>query len=289
MRAKVEEIVGVSTSSPGGPAPFTPRAKKVLELALREALQRNHSYIGTEHILLGLVQEGHGVAVTVLTESRGGSRPGAPGRRQPMTSGPEAPTVRPFEQPTGTMSPTWPPGEPSCPRCGANLSQSARFRAMDVPADTGSADPISVYVVYCLSCGTTLHMLQARRPELGTRWEMAGGSAQYFGYDVDRRYLPVLLPFLLRPSRDGVTLTDDGLFVATFGLVKVTTPRTNVTGAHITEDYRWWTAVGIRMSMADDGLTFGTNNRRGVCVHFDEKVRSSLRRQRPFGADGDRG
>jgi hypothetical protein len=87
---------------------------------------------------------------------------------------------------------------------------------------------------------------------------------QHFGYDVDRRYLPVLLPFLLRPSRDGVTLTDDELFVATFGLVKVTTPRANVSGAHITEHYRWWTACGIRMSSADDGLTFGTNNRRGA-------------------------
>jgi hypothetical protein len=51
-----------------------------------------------------------------------------------------------------------------------------------------------------------------------------------------------------------------------------------VTGAHITEDYRWWKAVGIRMSRADDGLTFGTNPRRGVCIHFGEKVRSSLRR-----------
>jgi hypothetical protein len=103
------------------------------------------------------------------------------------------------------------------------------------------------------------------------------GASQFFRYAVDRRYLPVLLPFLLRPSRDGVTLTADGLFVATFGVVKITTPRVNVTGAHITEDYRWWTAFGIRMSMTDDGLTFGTNNRRGVCVHFGEKVRSPLR------------
>ncbi len=101
---------------------------------------------------------------------------------------------------------------------------------------------------------------------------------QHFGYAIDRRYLPVLLPFLLRPSRDGVTLTDDGLFRATFGLVKITTPRTNVAGAHITRDYRWWTAVGVRMSFADDGLTFGTNRACGVCVHFTEKVRSSFGR-----------
>jgi hypothetical protein len=107
---------------------------------------------------------------------------------------------------------------------------------------------------------------------------VADGASQFFRYAIDRRYLPVLLPFLLRPSRDGVTLTDDGFFVATFGLVKIKTPRANVTGAHVTEDYRWWTAVGVRMSMADDGLTFGTNSKRGVCVHFGDKVRSPLRR-----------
>ena len=107
---------------------------------------------------------------------------------------------------------------------------------------------------------------------------MADGVSQHFGYAVDRRYLPVLVPFLLRPGRDGVTLTADGLFVATFGFVRMSTPRANVRDAHITENYRWWTACGVRMSMADDGLTFGTNNRRGVCVHFNEKVRSSFRR-----------
>ena len=100
---------------------------------------------------------------------------------------------------------------------------------------------------------------------------------RHFRYAIDKRYLPVLLPFLLRPSRDGVILTDDD-FVATFGLVKITTPRTNVTGAHITRHYRWWTACGVRMSCADDGLTFGTNRDAGVCVHFAEKVRSPLRR-----------
>ncbi len=105
---------------------------------------------------------------------------------------------------------------------------------------------------------------------------MAGGRSQHFGYAVDRRYLPVLLPFLLRPWRDGVTLTADGLFVATFGVVRLTTPLANVDGAHVTGSYRWWTACGVRMSFVDDGLTFGTNSRRGVCVHFSEKVRSSL-------------
>ena len=66
VRAQVEEIIGHGTSTPTGHIPFTPRAKKVLELSLREALQMNHSYIGTEHILLGLIREGEGVAAQVL-------------------------------------------------------------------------------------------------------------------------------------------------------------------------------------------------------------------------------
>jgi ATP-dependent Clp protease ATP-binding subunit ClpC len=63
---EVEEIIGEGEKAPGGHIPFTPRAKKVLELALREALQLSHNYIGTEHILLGLVREGEGVAAQVL-------------------------------------------------------------------------------------------------------------------------------------------------------------------------------------------------------------------------------
>ncbi|HEV2426838.1 MAG TPA: ATP-dependent Clp protease ATP-binding subunit, partial [Acidimicrobiales bacterium] len=68
VREKVEEAIGANTNpSPGSP-PFTPRAKKVLELSLREALQLGHSYIGTEHMLLGLVREGEGVAAQVLSD-----------------------------------------------------------------------------------------------------------------------------------------------------------------------------------------------------------------------------
>jgi len=99
-----------------------------------------------------------------------------------------------------------------------------------------------------------------------------------FGYAIDKRYLPVLLPFLLRPKKDGVTVTDEGSLVATFGLFRVTTLLTNITGAHVTKNYRWWTAFGVRASRADDGLTFGTNHDGGVCIHFAEKVPSALRR-----------
>jgi ATP-dependent Clp protease ATP-binding subunit ClpC len=68
VRAKVEAMIGRGKASPGGHIPFTPRAKKVLELSLREALQLKHNYIGTEHILLGLLREGEGVGAQVLAE-----------------------------------------------------------------------------------------------------------------------------------------------------------------------------------------------------------------------------
>ena len=66
VRQQVEEIIGRRQAMPTGHIPFTPRAKKVLELSLREALQLGHNYIGTEHILLGLIREGEGIAAQVL-------------------------------------------------------------------------------------------------------------------------------------------------------------------------------------------------------------------------------
>ena len=68
VRAQVEEIIGQGQQAPSGHIPFTPRAKKVLELSLRESLQLGHNYIGTEHILLGLIREGDGVAAQVLVK-----------------------------------------------------------------------------------------------------------------------------------------------------------------------------------------------------------------------------
>jgi hypothetical protein len=67
-RQRVEEIIGHGGPAPSGHIPFTPRAKKVLELALREALQMGHNYIGTEHILLGLIREAQGVGAQVLVQ-----------------------------------------------------------------------------------------------------------------------------------------------------------------------------------------------------------------------------
>lgn len=95
---------------------------------------------------------------------------------------------------------------------------------------------------------------------------------QFFPYSFDRRFAAMWWPLGARPGRDGVTITDDGLLVASYGRKRLETPLTNVDGAHVTRDYRWWTAVGIRLSFADDGLTFGTNSAAGVCIHFRAKV-----------------
>src|SRR2546428_5253736 len=102
VRSQVEEIIGQGQAAPTGHIPFTPRAKKVLELSLREALQLGHSYIGTEHILLGLIREGEGVAAQVLQKlgadlnrvrkkviqllsgSTGGKGEAAPGEQAPQ-------------------------------------------------------------------------------------------------------------------------------------------------------------------------------------------------------------
>jgi ATP-dependent Clp protease ATP-binding subunit ClpA len=71
LRSQVQEIIGQGQQAPSGHIPFTPRAKKVLELSLRESQQLGHNYIGTEHILLGLIREGEGVAAQVLVKLGG--------------------------------------------------------------------------------------------------------------------------------------------------------------------------------------------------------------------------
>jgi hypothetical protein len=68
VRGEIEKLIGQGEQAPSGHIPFTPRAKKVLELSLREALQLGHNYIGTEHIILGLIREGEGVASQVLVK-----------------------------------------------------------------------------------------------------------------------------------------------------------------------------------------------------------------------------
>jgi len=105
-------------------------------------------------------------------------------------------------------------------------------------------------------------------------------SDEFFPYRVDWRLAPFWLPFGVRPGRDGVHVdADANVFRATYGFFSVHTDLDNVDGAHVTEHYRWYTAAGARMSFVDDGLTFGTNHQRGVCVHFGEPIPHVLGRK----------
>ncbi len=98
-------------------------------------------------------------------------------------------------------------------------------------------------------------------------------TERFFPYDVDRRWLGVLAPLGLRAGH-GVTVdVENDRLVATFGWAKVTTSLSNVDHTDITGPHRWYTAVGLRLSFADDGLTMGTNHRLGLCIGFVDPVR----------------
>jgi hypothetical protein len=97
-------------------------------------------------------------------------------------------------------------------------------------------------------------------------------QGRHFPFRYDPRLAPMWLPFWAWPGTQGVTVTDDGRLVARYGPFHVDAPLSRVQDAHITGPYRWWTAVGARLSAADDGLTFGTNAAEGVCIHFEPRI-----------------
>ena len=164
VRDQVAEMIGTAGTLPTGSPPFTPRAKKVLELALREALQLNHSYIGTEHILLGLVREGQGVAATVLVSLGADLHRVRQEVHSLIAGGQETPAGRRVVVPHGEPAHGAAGREPCCTGCGANVTEAARFRTILVPPDEGNADSLSMLVVYCTHCGTALHMGKADGP-----------------------------------------------------------------------------------------------------------------------------
>jgi ATP-dependent Clp protease ATP-binding subunit ClpA len=163
VRREVEEVIGQGQAAPTGHIPFTPRAKKVLELSLREALQLGHNYIGTEHILLGLIREGEGVAAQVLQklgadldrvrqtviQLLSGYTAGAEIRK--VGGGAEmeeelATEIAPTPVPAAEDAPT-------CPNCFAALDEHLAVREL---ATMAGGESLSVKIAYCSRCGVAL-------------------------------------------------------------------------------------------------------------------------------------
>jgi ATP-dependent Clp protease ATP-binding subunit ClpC len=156
VRDAVAAQVTFRGPGPFGAPPFTPGAKKVLELALREARQLGYDHIGAEHLLLGLVREGEGVAARTLASLGAevervrqavlGLLAGQPPERR---LGPRATMV-------ATARPGGPP--PICMRCGTSLASSARYASLEVPpAEPPTGDePLTARIVFCSSCGGAL-------------------------------------------------------------------------------------------------------------------------------------
>jgi ATP-dependent Clp protease ATP-binding subunit ClpC len=158
VRTSVEAMVGPGGGQPFGSPPFTPRAKKALDLSIREALQLGHSYIGPEHMLLGLLREGEGVAAQVL-QHLGADLPGV--RQAVLTemSGYQGLSSE-GGQPARISSP-----QPRCTGCSLELEGVLRYRSMAIPPTPPDSLPLKVEVVYCSSCGHVFSMFRAEVSE----------------------------------------------------------------------------------------------------------------------------
>jgi ATP-dependent Clp protease ATP-binding subunit ClpC len=172
VRREVEEIIGQGQAAPTGHIPFTPRAKKVLELSLREALQLGHNYIGTEHILLGLIREGEGVAAQVLQklgadlnrvrqtviQILAGYAAGAQDRVVEGGAEMEVGAEMEEELATETAPTAIPSAEdaPMCPNCFAALDETLAVKTVET---TSEGENLSVKIAYCNRCGVALGAL----------------------------------------------------------------------------------------------------------------------------------
>jgi ATP-dependent Clp protease ATP-binding subunit ClpC len=163
IRGQVEQIIGQGEAAPVGHIPFTPRAKKVLELALREALQLGHDYIGTEHILLGLVREGEGVAAQVLVAL------GADLERvrqavlellegfTTVAGGPKVGGEAQYREVSAEMGAMGSArNAPMCPNCFAALDDTLVIRMLETVETTEGDEPATVKIAYCRRCGVAL-------------------------------------------------------------------------------------------------------------------------------------
>jgi ATP-dependent Clp protease ATP-binding subunit ClpC len=162
VRRQVEELIGKGQAAPTGHIPFTPRAKKVLELALREALELGHNYIGTEHVLLGLIREGESEAAQVL-EALGATMDRVRQAVMGVVSGHaegQAAAAGGTAETTAVMSEVVPedvsaPAEsfPSCPTCRSSLADTLAVRTLELK---NGSDTTMVKMAYCSRCGTAL-------------------------------------------------------------------------------------------------------------------------------------
>lgn len=151
VRSGVEQIVGRGGDVPSGHVPFTPRAKKVLELSLREAVRLGHNYIGTEHLLLGLLREGEGVAAHVL-RARGLEMSMVRERVLEMIAGVATGTEGAAGPRIGQVEDFL---APTCPNCRAAIEETGAFRQLQIPEDGGDGR-IAVRFVFCGACGHTI-------------------------------------------------------------------------------------------------------------------------------------
>jgi Clp amino terminal domain, pathogenicity island component len=159
-RERVRETISTPLETDTGSPPFTPRATEVLELALREALKLGHSYIGTEHLLLGLCREGKGVAIQVLQSF--GVYPAQV--RQEVTellSGYQEGIGFSVQRASESSFSASDPRGPRCPGCKAHLVEKLHYRTVTIPPTTQGLPPISVEVVFCGQCGVSLGMFKA--------------------------------------------------------------------------------------------------------------------------------
>ena len=160
VRRQVQEIIGEGGRAPAGHIPFTPRAKKVLEFSLRESLQLGHNYIGTEHILLGLIREGEGVAAQVLQHMDVGLERARSEVIRLLGSGgviaaPEtAPASGSVEAEYDAEAEHIQPQVARCPSCLASLSGAGIITPLDIEDEDGR--PTTVRILSCGSCGVAV-------------------------------------------------------------------------------------------------------------------------------------
>jgi ATP-dependent Clp protease ATP-binding subunit ClpA len=166
-RRKVEELVGRGEPEPKRRSgkrwrrhvPFTPRAKKTMELALREALGLGHNYIGTEHLLLGMLSLGEGRGSETLAQLDADPAQLRESLLKLTRAHADSPRIEfrevEFEMREGEPSE---PSSPRCPRCDAELSETAAVQTMDLPRPEGEGTR-SVTFAFCRRCGSSLGAL----------------------------------------------------------------------------------------------------------------------------------